>query len=720
MHIKFYFAATALLIFSANSFAQVSFTKQGDALMQRAMFDKAVEKYQKAVKNDAKDVVSKEKLAQAYMMIGDYAAAEILYKELAANDASGKLNKLYYAQVLCNNGKYDSAAVAFKAYADSEPDDNRVKLFRNFSEDIVQLTQNIKAFELTDLPENSPSSDLGAAFCNGKVIITSNRDAGKGVSRIDNWTKKAFYDLYELRSDNQGNVAEPLKLKGKVNGKFNEGPACFSKDGSIMVFTKSSNKKGNDGIRKLGLYTATWDAPSGKWINIKPVPFNSNQYNVAHPALSRDGNRLYFASDMPGGKGETDLYMSVKNGDTWDSPVNLGKDINTTGREMFPYIADDGTLFFATDARPGLGGLDIFSSVSLNGKWTNIQNAGAPINSRYDDFSMVIADDGRSGFITSNRPGGKGDDDVWKFVKKSERICGTIVNASSKEGEPDVKVVATNGAGQQVFVRSNAKGDFCVDLTPNEQFKIEALKADFKTANTNFTPKAGKNERIILQIESSGLIELLVDVNQKDDGMIEGAMVELVDRKTGERYTQISPADGKVKFNVAPESEYVLHVVKKLNSPDEAYDRFTKVISTLGFTPAQPITEKAELTYYPNKLSFALPNVYFELNSFTLKPTSEIELEKVAKVMAAFPEMQVELSAHTDSRGSDQYNLTLSGKRAQTCVDYLVTKGVDKTRLIAIGYGELKLKNKCKNGVNCSEDEHAVNRRTEFQVVKIQ
>lgn len=712
---------TILLFLSVLLQAQSGSTRKGDAYMQRGLFEKAIDCYKQALLTDSNDVVSKEKLALAYRISGQYSSAEFQYKQLVNMPASGPQNKLNLAQVFCITGKYDSAALMYSAYADAQPDDSRVKLFRNFAEDVNTLKQNLKAFELSNLPENSGASDMGAAYCNGKVYLAANRESGKGVAFVDNWTNKAFYDLYEIStSAEHPDMPGTTRIKGKVNGRFNEGPACFSKDGGTMYFTKTHKKKSNDGARKLGIYVAKWDAAKNKWSDIVPISFNSFQYNVAHPAISRDGSRLYFASDMPGGLGETDIYVAVKNGEMWEQPVNLGKEVNTTGREMFPFIADDGTLFFASDARPGLGGFDIFSTSNLGGRWTNIQNAGNPINSQYDDFALVLADDNRSGFITSNRPGGKGDDDIWKFVKLTERICGTVVNASTKEGVGDVKILATNTAGQQAMVRSNAKGDFCIDLTPNEEFMIDGAKTDFKSAHITYTPKAGKNDRLIFQMQPDGVIELVVDVNQKDDGKIEGAVVELVDRKTGERFTSISPADGKVKFNVQPQSEYVLNVVKRLNSPDEAYDRFTKVISTLGLEPSQPVVEKAELTYYPNRMSFELPNVYFELNSSELKPTAQVELEKVVKVMKAFPDMQVELSAHTDSRGSDKYNLVLSGKRAQTCVDFLTTQGIDKTRLVAIGYGELKLKNNCKNGVECSEDQHAVNRRTEFIVLKIQ
>lgn len=698
--------------------AQTGYIKKGDALLKKFELDKAAGQYKKAADRDSNDVVAWQKLGETFMLMADYPSAEAVFQTLAAKSIAPKTAIFFYAQALRNNGKYQAADSAYKAFTAVEPTDSRSSEFRNFYTDVKSLLTDLRTYELTNLPENSNSSDIGPAYWYGHVTFSSNRDAGSGVKNFDFWSGKGFYDLYEMKGSNASDIVPAKKAKGKVNKRFNEGPATFSQDGTQMIFTRSNyKKKGEDGIRKLGLYQATWNEKKG-WTNITPLPMNSLTYDVAHPALSKDGNLLFFVSDMPGGLGETDLYYCTLSNNTWSAPVNLGKEVNTPGKEMFPFIAPDGTLYFASDSRVGLGGLDIYSASYNGSSWQDIRNPGAPVNSSFDDFGYVCDETGKSGFLVSNRPGGLGDDDIYKFIKRSEAICGNIADAKTNAVIENVNITAISADGEKVDIKTNMKGDFCLNLAPGKTYRLEAGKEGYGKFEGTIVARPFKNEKKNILLEPKGGIDLTVDVIEKGGNKIEGATAFLINKTTGEITQQKSDSTGQVKFDLFKDQEYDLKVVNKQNEEQGMYDKFVKTISTMGFTESKAMNEKAQLTFYDGKLVFDLPNVYFDLNSAVIKPAAKKDLDKVADVMKKFPALNIELSAHTDSRGNSSTNLGLSAMRASACVDYLSLKGADKTHLIAIGFGEEKIRNKCVDGVSCTEAEHAVNRRTEFKVLK--
>lgn len=713
------FSILLILIALGSSLCAQNFIKRGDRQMRNSQFDKAAASYKKAADLNAKDTTAWQKLGVALLMEEDYTSAEAVYKAIVANPVSAPINKFYLGQVLRINGKYDEAGKAYKDFALASPNDSRANEFKNFAEDVKPLLNDLKVYELTNVPENSEASDIGPALWNGGMIYASNRGEGSGVKISDLWSGRGYYDLYGIQPGTPGDVLPAEKLKGKINRRLNEGPATFSVDGKEMFFTRTNyKKKGADGIRRLGLYHADWAGKKG-WTNIQPLPFNNNDYNISHPAISKDGSKLYFISDMPGSFGETDIYVSAKNGTTWENPVNLGKEINTPGREMFPAIADDGTLYFASDSRVGLGGLDIYSANASGNKFINVRNLGAPVNTAYDDFGYVSDETLRNGYMVSNRTGGLGDDDIYKFIKKTESVCGTVVDAKTKNGVPDVNVVAVSSLGDSIKGKTNLKGDFCFNLPPNAAYKLEADKDGYGNFESIIEVQPIKNERKIIVLEPKGGIDLVVDVSQKDGGKIEGATAFLINKRTGEVVKQLSDANGKVKFDLYKDQEYDLKVVKPLQTKDAVYNKFIKTISTLGLTKSEALNENAQLTLYDGKLVFDLPNVYFDYNSSVLQKAAMKELDKVVTVMKTFPDIEIELGSHTDSRGSFDFNYVLSAKRANACVEYLKAQGVNITRLIAVGWGEDKIKNKCVDYVPCTDAEHAINRRTEFKVLNL-
>lgn len=711
---------TALTFLLATvAMAQGDLVKRGDKAMHGYHFDRAASLYKKALDQDPKNVVALEKLGTAFRMAGDFVSAEAIYKLLFANPVANPVTKFYYGQILSINGKYKEADTAFQAYAAAMPNDSRSVEFRNYLDKIRSIAQDNKAYELTNMPENSELSEIGPAYWLGQLTFSSNRSNGSAVQHVDMWSGKGYYDIYVLQSNDKAVVMEPAKAKGKINSRLNDGPATYSTDGTEAILTRTAKKKGPDGYKKLGLYRTVWTDGKG-WGKPQLLSFSNNSSNFAHPSLSKDGKLLYFISDMPGGLGETDIYVSVRNGNDWEAPVNLGKDINTSGSEMFPFISTDGMLYFASDSRVGLGGLDIYAADANGNKFSNVRNLGAPVNTNADDFGFINDDTQKNGFIVSNRPGGLGSDDIYRFVKKAESVCGTVADAKTKKELENVTITAIGADGAKSGIKTNLKGNFCLQLTPEKDYKVTAEKDGYAAFEGNVHVRANKNEPLTIFLDPKGGIELTVDVSQKGDGKIEGAQAFLVNKNTGEVIEGKSDSNGIVKFDLFKDQEYDLKVVKKVPGQEGVYDKFVKTINTMGFTASQTLNENAQLTYYDGKYVFDLPEVYFDLNSYKLGDKAKKGLDKVVEVMKIFPDMQVELSAHTDSRGRSEYNLTLSALRANACVEYIEANGIDKARLIAIGYGELKIRNRCVDEVPvpCTEKEHSVNRRTEFRVVK--
>ncbi|WP_188111986.1 PD40 domain-containing protein [Aquimarina sp. RZ0] len=280
------------------------------------------------------------------------------------------------------------------------------------------LEKETENFRVDILEINSKYSDYAPSFYKGELVFASSRNKGRLTTILHDLNNQPFLDLYTTKPATKGGKSV-IRLKGSINTKFHESSAIFSKDGKTVYFTRNSYSnstpvRSSKGIVLLKMYRATYH--NGKWIDIEELPFNSAEYSIAHPALSLDEKFLYFASDMPGSYGESDLYMVelYKDG-SFGTPQNMGSVINTSGRETFPYISDKGKLFFASDGHQGLGGLDIFMAVPTEYEKIKVYNLGAPINSSEDDFTFIINEADKKGYFASNRKGGRGDDDIYSF-----------------------------------------------------------------------------------------------------------------------------------------------------------------------------------------------------------------------------------------------------------------------------------------------------------------
>ena len=700
--------------------------------MNKFDFAAAAEEFKTAVAKSPNDISLKERLARTYVLMDDHVNAEAIYAQIVKTPLSQAVNKLYYGLELRANGKYDEAAKAFAEYKTLMPDDPRAKELAVSADKVKALADTNKIYTIVNLQDqNSELSDMGATFYKGGIVFSSNRDrSGGAVKHSDVWTGHGFYDLYMVKGDSTSGLQTCTNLiKGKQpNRKFHEGSATFSADGKEMFFTrsnyvKSKTHKSKDKIVKLKIMQATWDSTKQKWTNIRETTLNNNEYSVGHPALSKDGKKLYFISDMPGGLGETDLYVSTRdNANNWGPAVNLGKDINTKGREMFPFISDDGMLYFSSDARTGLGGLDVYSATQTAGKWGDVQNIGSPINSKADDFAYIIDAKNKTGYFTSNRQGGKGDDDIYKFTKTGITLCGTVVDAVTKVLLPGSDVKLMDGDKQIGQKTTGEKGEFCFAALPDKSYKVLAVKKEYEQNSLSFT--TGKvNQVIQVPLSKIGGFDLSVCVKQSGAGTLIGATVELTNKSTGVKKTCVITADCKCKFELEPNTDYTICASKESDNAKGGYNKPCKDITTKNKVAPASLYETLEMTYLEENMVIKIENLYYDLNKWNIRPDAAIELNKVLKLMQEFPNMEIELSSHTDCRASMKYNDELSAKRAKSCVDYLITNGIPGKRMIAAGYGERKLVNNCACEGNvkstCTEEQHQANRRTEFKILKV-
>ncbi len=628
--------SVAVLI-NPQLFAQKS---KANRLFDRFEYAKSIPYYEKlAAKQNKHKVHAMTRLGDSYRLISNFEASAKWYDKLIAsgvNDAGVYFN---YGQVLRSLGKYDEAVVQFERYAVLNPADPRGALFAGYSIEVKNWVEPEYVYEVINAATiNSEFSDFSPVYVKDGMVFTTDRMAKSGEKRYG-WTGAYYLDLFfaQLKKDDDLDIMKPGSpsvYSSRINQAYHDGPATFSQDFNTIYFTRVIRKAGElDSTRyytnRLKLYSSTME--DGKWSEPKPFFLNSDAYSVGHPSLSADGQTMYFASDMPGGFGGTDLYRVKRTGDGWGPAENLGAVVNTFGNEMFPYLHQDSVLYFSSDGHAGLGSLDIFKSIKNGDAWSKPGNLKAPVNSPADDFGIVISSNGREGMISSNRPGGKGEDDIY-LLTISERLPDSVM--------------------------------------------ITGLVKDKETLETM------KNATVFV----------LNTLNN-----------EVMVLKTGE--------NGRYTAKVKRGSSLVIKGIRNGFYPDclsLAMDNKSKA--------AEIENRNLLLAKYKVDQIFRLENIYYDFDKWNIRPDAATELDKVVIFLKENPGITVELGSHTDSRGSFKYNERLSDRRAKSAVDYIISRGIDKGRITANGYGEYKLVNRCADGVSCSEEEHQENRRTEIKI----
>lgn len=635
-------------------------------IAQKALLNKAEKEYNDYAYADAISIYEKlaakgyedekmfQRLGNAYYFNAELPKAVVWYDKLFAMNANQEPEYLYrYSQSLKSVGDYAKADKMLEDFSKKINADSRGILFENNKNYLEQIKLNSGRFEVSNLYVNSENSDFGSTILNNNLVFSSARKIGKKDGKTFKWTNKSFTNLYIAAIKTDGNLSIPVLLNKEINSKFNESTPVFTKDGKTMYFTRNNfldGRRGKDDkkITLLKLYKASF--VDGKWTNIVEMPFNSNSYSTAHPALSLDEKKLYFASDMPGTLGQSDIYSVIINADgTYGKPENLGKNINTEGRETFPFISGDNELYFASDGRPGLGGLDIFVSKILeNETFDQVQNIGEPINTKFDDFAFIIDNTTRKGYFSSNKKGGKGNDDIYRFTEIKRLVCertltGTIFDSKTNETIEAAKVTLLDENNQVIEeVTTGKEGVYSFKVNCNKKYLIRVERKQYSTKESSFSVSTG--------------------------------------------------IDNKLDFTLEKEKIALIQELPKLEK--------IKIGTDLGKT-----------------LNISM--IYFDLGKAVITDAAAVELEKIYAVMQEYPKMRIDIRSHTDSRSSAKSNLVLSDKRAKSIMAWLVKKGIEAKRLKGKGFGESQLLNKCKDGVKCTEEEHLLNRRSEFMIVSM-
>lgn len=699
-----------LLISQFSVIAQTKIEAKGDKLMAQYHYAAATEAFTKALQDDDADRI-KLKLAQCYRKLNDPENTSRWYNEIIENESIIKpIDKYYYAMALTEQGDMLGAKKWFEAYSIDEPDDERSKNYVAQLDDVNSLYKDSSLYMLKTATFNSLYSDFSPTYYKNAIVFISGRSQSSGKYK---WDESSYLDLYISHRNSLGIFSQAAPFHKNVNTKFHEGPVSFYDNGKKLVLTRNNSEKGklnksSEGITKLNLYFTSIDS-EGNWSEVDPFIYNNDEYSVGHPSITEDGNTIYFVSDMPGGHGGTDIYVSQKNADGWSEPQNLGATVNTKGNEMFPYFHGNGMLFFSSNGLGGLGGLDIFKYDIAK---SELSNYGYPINSTKDDFGFIVDEDNKIGFLASNRDSENGVDNIYQFeyVKPTlYDISVSVVDAISLKPIPNASIeVDEFGSKANRKFRTDSSGIMMIPMELRHQYNVKASKKGFESSAQYLVPK-NSSETMTLKIAKEctsvrGLVQLSTGENAKDISIL------LVNLDNSEKESMWVANNEYYEFCIEPSANYSLRIEKK--------DYFAQ---TIKFTSQddQPIAlENIELNKIEIDKAIKLDNIYYDLGKSNIRSDAARELDKLVKLLKDNPTIEIELSSHTDSRGSDVYNLNLSIKRANSAVDYIRSQGVENSRIEAKGYGEIQLLNKCSNGVSCTAEEHQANRRTEFKVLR--
>jgi outer membrane protein OmpA-like peptidoglycan-associated protein len=675
-------------------------------------------------KNQNWDVVRRGALS--YFLSQNYAEAEKMYDALYKSGTATIEDLHNYGEVLRVLEKYDEASKMMAAIIAIDPENVWAKEYLQDNNYYTELKLDSAGFKIEKVPFSKGLGDFSPMLFKDNILFTSYRHNEAFVNRVFGWDQTFFVSTYIAKPNKKGEYksAKLVKIAGNKELVPHDGPYAISEANSMaMVTMNTPGTFGKKEIIRLGLFYTTIDANTfPKGINkkeIKPFPYNSNEYNVGHACFSPDGNTLYFASDMPGGFGRSDIYKSTWTNGSWSKPENLGDKINTAYDDMFPSISHDGDLFFASKGHVGLGGLDIFMARHSNGSFEEPENLGYPLNTRFDDFSITLTQAGDVAYFSSNR--GDFYDRIYKTnMYVPEFIINGIVteNNSNKTPLPNAEVIIknlTNGTEEKMI--TDSLGQFQHKLKKNTSYEVVTTKEDYESTDVFTVSTMGKlkseNFDASLQLKSLKVDVNLLVVDKDTKKPLAGVKVKLKNETTGRLTDYQTDDQGYIHFVSDRKKEY------SLTSHFHSHKDGSGMFNTTVDKDATKVDATFEMELIKKGDVFVINDIYFDYNKAILRDESTQELEKLAAFLLENLNIKVELSAHTDSRGSAKDNLNLSQKRAQSCVDYLIKKGIPKANIVAKGYGESKPVNQCSDGVECTEDQHQANRRTEIKVLSV-
>ncbi len=616
------FFIVPVFIVSAQSGKQ----KKADRLFNDFAYAKAADMYKDLLERDYNTSHNQRKLADTYFRLRDPENAVIYYEQVVQQPDVSPEYYYKYAQALRGVREYEKSREWLRKYQQEGKHAQRAEEF--LSGDNINTYRGLETYRVSLADFNSQYSDFGATENNGTIYFTSARGEGNTKTKIYDWNGEPFLDIYKA-------TANPgvTPVAGEVNTVRHEGPVSISADGRTMYFTRNNylnnrnGKKDKEGVNHLKIYKATWK--NNSWQDVEELPFSSDTYSVGHPSISADGKILYFASEAPGGLGGSDLYkVSIADDGTYGDPENLGPEINTPGNELFPFRAENGFFYFSSDGHKGYGMLDVFMLAPEDG--ARVTNLGEPVNSSRDDFAFSLTSETGRAYVSSNRPGGIGSDDIYTVNILAPLVLkGTVTDSVNAKPIPNATIRLLNDQNEQVaFLETDSTGSFHTEIARDREYPIEAKH---------------------------------------------------------------------IKYH------------EKQGSLNTSYmDEQTELVYDIELSPVNDVEYLAEI----NK-------IYFDFDKANIRPDAAKELDKLVDLMTNdYPELVIEIGSHTDSRGSAEYNRRLADRRAQSTYDYLVSKGISPDRIVTYkGYGKEQPEIDC---ARCNEEQHQLNRRSIFKVVKME
>lgn len=595
-----------------------------------------------------------------------------------------------------------------------------------------KFTKNADAYTVEFMPFNSNTSDFSGCYFRDAIVFSSTREKPWFNKKADNGENYAH--LYTTQKNARGKYLKPKPFMGDLTTKYNDGPVSFTSDFSAVYFARINQKKSKraaDGNYKMQMFMATLN--QNGFDSVAVMPFNNSEYNVAHPAISPDGQLLFFTSDRPGGKGGMDIYMCRKEQGNWSAPVNLGDKVNTASDDAFPFVSADNKLYFSTSGLDGMGGMDVYEAFLKNGQVTKVYNMGAPVNSEKDDFGFYLGSDLKTGFVSSNRREGETGDDIYEVhvLREVKRGKTVKLQVSNENHQPLPRTLVLVNSTDSLYTDST--GSCEKELEDGRMYEMRFLRSDCFEFSITLSGENSTDDVFTkkIQMTTDPKLRLVAQVRDLKTGLLlDGVSLRITDSSSGKVLPDLAFADGdySLRLNDKKIGDRVVYTLQ-IDKPGYLSKTVTlrHTLATPGDVRLHELTDlsigKAEVGMDLAKMIDLQP-IYFDLGKAAIRKDAALELDKIVAIMNRYPNMSIELGSHTDCRSGAAANLKLSTARAKASAAYIVKKGIAKTRITGKGYGESKLLNNCacegKTQSNCSEEEHTKNRRTEFIITRMQ
>ena len=606
--------------------------------------------------------------------------------------------------------------------------------FSTFGQELPIPVNDI--FVTNEVSINSDQLEFSPTFLEDGILFISTKPVNNKFKVQDKRIGENIMSIYRSTRNDEGKLQAPEPFAIELLSTVHEGPLTFDRTAENMFFTRNNLKgkkriKGEDGVVKLQIYSA--QRMDNVWKNVEKLPFNDRNSNAAHPSISVENDELYFSSDRPGGQGGMDLYVSIKSGDTWGEPINLGPKVNTEGDEIFPFIHADGTLYFSSKGTGEESNLDLFTVIKVDGEWGIPENMGAPFNSDKDDFGIIIDRDKRNGYFSSNRGGGIGSDDIYSFYalngleKNLETVPDfekkiTIIVKNETTGDIIEEAIVTYmkldelTLGKAITEISTSNGE---EEDPNDLVLKLPIDEKAKTGLTDYNGKIPlrlNRGNYVVKVEKPGMQSKQIALNSQSDILEYTVLLSKYDPTLANNGSGNNSDGNNENGNNGDGNN------ENGNSEDGSNGNGNNNGSDPGngTTTGDPFVDNAVVTTTIEEGTIIeLPNIYYNFNDASIRPDAQVDLNSLATFLINYPSTEIELISHTDSRGKDRYNNRLSQRRAENAVAFLIKKGIDQNRMVPKGFGESQLRNKCSDFSTCSEEDHQYNRRTEVKITKM-